>query len=149
MSDSTESKPQDENQVEETPTEVIEEEEQTQEAELSTDDKVAKLEEELKAEKEKALRAHAEMVNFRKRQEKERGVWNQMAVKDVISAILDPLDNLERTIEAATHTQEGEENDPKLVNLAEGLTMVVQQFEEVFKRKNVICVSERDFTTLC
>ena len=112
----------------------------------SEEDQIFQLEAELKAEKEKALRAHAEMVNFRKRQEKEKGVWNQMAIKDVVSGILDPIDNLERTLEAAQHTQEGEENDPKLVSLAEGLTIVLQQFNEVFKRKNVICIDPQGET---
>jgi molecular chaperone GrpE len=144
MSESKEAIPEEELPVEET---QAEEEPQEVEAELETSDSpeatIAKLEAALEEEKGKALRAHAEMVNFRKRQEKERGVWNQMAIKDVISGILDPLDNLERTIQAANHTQEGEENDPKLVTLAEGLNMVVQQFEEVFKRKNVLCIDPK------
>lgn len=153
MSDSKEAIPEEEPSVEETQTEDSTADANT-EAEATSDqpeietaeDIIAQLEDALKEEKEKALRAHAEMVNFRKRQEKERGVWNQMAVKDIISAILDPLDNLERTIQAADHTQEGEENDPKLVSLSDGLKMVVQQFEEVFKRKNVICIDPKGDT---
>ena len=115
-------------------------------SEASVDEQVEKLTVELKEEKEKALRAHAEMVNFRKRQEKEKGVWNQMAIKDVISSILDPLDNLERTVEAANVVQDGEEQDPKLKNLADGLSMVLTQFNEVFQRKNVMCIDPKGDT---
>lgn len=115
-------------------------------SEESVDEQVEKLTAALKEEKEKALRAHAEMVNFRKRQEKEKGVWNQMAIKDVISSILDPLDNLERTVEAANVVQDGEEQDPKLKNLADGLSMVLTQFNEVFQRKNVMCIDPKGDT---
>lgn len=146
MSESKEVTPEEEPITDESQVETSTEENQSEPEVVSSEEVIAQLEAALEEEKGKALRAHAEMVNFRKRQEKERGVWNQMAVKDVISGILDPLDNLERTIQAATHTQEGEENDPKLVSLAEGLSMVLQQFEEVFKRKNVICIDPKGET---
>jgi len=109
----------------------------------SLENKIEKLEAQLKEEKDRALRTQAEMVNFRKRQEKERGVWNQMAIKDVISSILEPLDNLERTIQAATLTQADEEVNPKLTSLAEGLSMVMEQFSQIFQRKNIVCLDPK------
>lgn len=109
-------------------------------AEESLEDKISRLENELKEEKDKSLRSQAEMINFRKRLEKEKGSWNQLAVKDTISSILDPLDNLERTIDAS---EKGSEDGNQLQTLAEGLKMVMQQFKDAFERKNVICIDPK------
>ena len=99
--------------------------------------KIDELEGKVKEEQDKALRAQAEMINFRKRQEKERSTWNQMAIKDVISAFLDPLDNLERTVEAATQGEDGEDRTQALVK---GVQIVIQQIHEVLDRKNVVAI---------
>ena len=106
------------------------------EPEVDWSAKIAALETKLKEEQDKALRSQAEMMNFRKRQEKERSSWNQMAIKDVISAFLDPLDNLERTVEAA----QGTELDERSQALVKGVQIVIQQIQEVLDRKSVVAI---------
>jgi molecular chaperone GrpE len=101
--------------------------------------KIEELEARVKEEQDKAMRAQAEMINFRKRQEKERSTWNQMAIKDVISAFLDPLDNLERSVEAASAS----EGDERVNSLVEGVKMVIQQINEVLDRKNVVALNPK------
>ena len=110
------------------------------EPEVDWSAKIAELEAKIKEEQDKALRAQAERINFRKRQEKERSSWNQMAIKDVISAFLDPLDNLERTVEAAT---QGAEVDERSQALVKGVKIVIQQIHEVLDRKSVVVVSPK------
>jgi molecular chaperone GrpE len=120
------------------PTEQETQEENASE-ELSVEDKIASLEAQVKEEQDKAMRSHAEMINFRKRQEKERGTWSQMATKDIISSFLEPLDNLERTVEAAEQHQDNEQAK----SLAEGVKMVVQQIQGVLEKKNVEIVDPK------
>lgn len=94
----------------------------------------------LKADLEEAkgseMRTKAEMMNFRKRIEKDKSNWNQMTIKDIVGSILDPLDNLDRTIDAASNS-EGYEDNAALKGLNEGVKMVVSQFAEILERKNV------------
>jgi molecular chaperone GrpE len=82
------------------------------------------------------MRTKAEMMNFRKRIEKDKANWNQMTIKDVVGSLLDPLDNLDRTIEAAEKSEDYEDNTA-LKGLNEGVKMVVMQFNEILDRKNV------------
>ncbi len=82
------------------------------------------------------MRTKAEMMNFRKRIEKDKANWNQMTIKDIVGSLLDPLDNLDRTIEAAGNS-EGYEDNSALKGLNEGVKMVITQFTEILERKNV------------
>lgn len=101
-------------------------------------DRIAELESQLKEEKDKAMRAKAEMVNFRKRQEKDRSSWNQMTTKDVVSSFLEPLDNLERTVEAAKG-----DLDDQAKSFVDGVKMVVQQLHDALDKKKVVCVDPK------
>lgn len=96
-----------------------------------------------KNEKDNALRTQAEMVNFRKRQEKERSNWNMLTTKDIISAMLDPFDNLERAIESASNKEDDLDQEKKLSGLIEGVQMVMTQLGEVLDRKNVKVVDPK------
>jgi|SaaInlStandDraft_1057018.scaffolds.fasta_scaffold25213_2 molecular chaperone GrpE len=109
--------------------------------ELSTEDKISQLEASLEDEKNKALRAHAEMMNFRKRLEKEKSSWHASSVKSTISPLLDPMDNLERALESA----QGESDNPgeQLSGLIDGVKMVSQQFQDVLSEKNVTCLDPK------
>lgn len=103
----------------------------------------------LKADLEEAkaseMRTKAEMMNFRKRAEKERTSWNQLTLKDFAGSLLDPLDNLDRTIEAAQNT-EGYEENSALKNLSEGINMVMVQFKDIFEKKNIKCIDPKGET---
>ncbi len=82
--------------------EVIVEEADTVEVELSDEEKLQKeletLKEENKQMKDKVLRTAAEFDNFRKRTTKEKqGIYNE-AVKDTVEKMLTTLDNFERAL---------------------------------------------------
>lgn len=132
----------DETSTEEETSEENVSDEPTDDSPASKEDEISQLKAELQELKDKALRSQAEMINFRKRQEKERSTWNQMTLKDFISALLDPFDNLERTIEAAS-SKEDQENENKLNGLIEGVKMVQQQLSEVLERKNVVILDPK------
>ncbi|MBF0196863.1 MAG: nucleotide exchange factor GrpE [Planctomycetes bacterium] len=131
------------NETEEVKAEGSKDAKKEKKKEESDAEKIVRLEEELKAEKDNALRAHAEMVNFRKRQEKERTTWNNLTIKDIVSAFLDPIDNLERSVEAASTEHNSEEVEGKLSSLSDGVKMVLQQFMEILDRKKVECVDPK------
>lgn len=103
--------------------------------------RISELEASLEEEKNKALRAHAEMMNFRKRLEKEKSGWHASSVKSTISPLLEPLDNLERALEAA----QGESDNPaeQLTGLIDGVNMVSQQFQDILSQKNVTCIDPK------
>jgi molecular chaperone GrpE len=97
---------------------------------------IKKLKADLDEAKASEMRTKAEMMNFRKRIEKDKSNWNQLTIKDLVGSLLDPLDNLDRTIEAAENTADYESNTA-LKGLGEGVKMVVNQFVDILDRKNV------------
>ncbi len=88
---------------------------------------------------DKALRIQAEMMNFRRRQEKDRNTWHGQSVKEVVLSFLDPFDNLQRAIESAdkSRAQDPDKSSEQLLALIEGVSMVNQQLQEVLKSKKV------------
>lgn len=83
--------------------------------------RTAKLEGELREANERALRAQAELDNFRKRSRRESEEERRYAALPLIRDLLSVMDNLDRALEAAGKTQQGS-------GLAEGVKMVAIQF---------------------
>jgi len=94
------------------------------------EEKVARLESEVKSANERVLRERADLENFRKRTAREREevlrYGNERLVKDLLSVI----DNLERALE---HASSGENGQP----LIEGVTMVRGELVAVLERHGV------------
>jgi len=88
------------------------------------DEKIAELESLLGEANEKALRAHAEFENYRKRTQREVADERRYAVVPIVRDLLTVLDNLQRAMEAASATGGG-------VGLLEGVKLVAAQFESV------------------
>ncbi|HTS44629.1 MAG TPA: nucleotide exchange factor GrpE [Puia sp.] len=63
---------------------------------VEDEDELEKLREELQAQKDKYLRLFAEFDNFRKRSERERSELIRTAGKDIITSLLDVLDDCDR-----------------------------------------------------
>jgi molecular chaperone GrpE len=104
-------------------------------------DKFAELEAKLAAaEKEKKdnwdryLRAAADLENLRKRQKREAEDAKFEAKGKVLKEMLPVVDNLERAIE---HASKGEEIDPVLRPIVEGVQLVLRQFTTGFERLDV------------
>ncbi|MDK2819153.1 MAG: nucleotide exchange factor GrpE [Spirochaetota bacterium] len=90
------------------------------------DDAVAILEKENQSLKDSYLRLSAETDNYRKRIQQEKENFKKIALKDVVEKLLPVVDNLERSIQASS-------NSDNIESLREGINMVLNQFEGVLK----------------
>jgi len=108
-------------------------EESTEEANVepsSLEDQIAQLSEELETQKDRALRAQAELENVRKRLLREADQMRQYAVAPLASELLPLMDNLQRAIAAG-------ESSGRIEELLQGLEMVSHQFEETLRKFGV------------
>ncbi len=87
---------------------------------------VERLTQELDAAKEQALRAHAELENVRKRQQRELEETRRYAALPLMRSLLEVVDNLDRAIQAGEQTA-----DPKA--LLDGVKMVARQLHEILR----------------
>lgn len=102
----------------------------------AADRKVAELEAQLREANERALRAQAELENFRKRSQRELADERRYAVVPLVRDLLPIVDNLERAIEATQARSASELSAPgnageSLNSLLEGVKMVAFQFQNV------------------
>lgn len=93
-------------------------------------DAVQALKEALQAEKEKALRAHAELENFRKRKEQELDTFKKYAQEKFILDLLPVLDSFDRACDhAGTQTQ--------VQDIINGFMLIQKQFHGVIEKSGV------------
>jgi molecular chaperone GrpE len=93
----------------------------------AVEDPAALLRAELEAAKDRALRCHAELDNYRKRAARELEEKLRYANLPLLRDLLPVLDNVERAIQAAQQNTDAGA-------LLDGFKMVQQQVEEVLKR---------------
>jgi molecular chaperone GrpE len=86
-----------------------------------------RLEDELAAAHDRALRAHAELDNYRKRTARQMEEERKYATLTLVRDLLPVVDNLERAMQAAEQNQNG-------AGLLQGVTLVVQQLASVLER---------------
>lgn len=110
----------------ETEEEVVEE----KTAEELLQEKVDKLEEELKQSEDKYLRLYAEFENFKRRKNKEIETNNVYKSQKVITEILPSLDNLERALQVKSDNEE-------IKSLLKGVEMVYEGLLNVLKSEGV------------
>ena len=110
----------------ETNEEVVEE----KTAEELLQEKVDKLEEELKQSEDKYLRLYAEFENFKRRKNKEIETNNVYKSQKVITEILPSLDNLERALQVESDNEE-------IKSLLKGVEMVYEGLLNVLKSEGV------------
>ena len=110
----------------ETKEEVVEE----KTAEELLQEKVDKLEEELKQSEDKYLRLYAEFENFKRRKNKEIETNNVYKSQKVITEILPILDNLERALQVESDNEE-------IKSLLKGVEMVYEGLLNVLKSEGV------------
>jgi len=96
-------------------------------ASIAAEQKIAELETQLQEANQRALRAGAELENYRKRTQREMADERRYAVLPLVRDLLTVLDNLNRAIEA---TKDGRHES----GLLEGVKMVAAQFEAVLKQ---------------
>lgn len=97
---------------------------------VSEENQLAKLEDELKEQKDKYLRLMAEFDNFRRRTAKERIELSQTAGKDVIVSLLEVLDDCDRA-EKQLQSQEPVSADK------EGILLVFNKLRSILQAKGL------------
>ncbi|MBQ3693016.1 MAG: nucleotide exchange factor GrpE [Clostridia bacterium] len=121
---------QEEQQVEEAVEETAQTAEETVTEEAA---KIADLEAQLAAEKEKLLRTAAEYANFRSRTEREKAAIYANAVSDTVSELLPIADSVDRAIQLSANAPE---------EFKKGLEMISNQLAKSFEKLNITAFGE-------
>ena len=111
--------------------EILEEQEEIEEQELSEEtklkDTILLQKEQLEEQEDRLKRLMAEFENFKKRSFKEReGLYNTL-VSDIFISLLPVVDNLEKAVESTTQDEA----------YKEGVNLVLKQFKDVLKANGV------------
>ena len=108
-------------------------EEQTS-AEETLEDKIAKLELQLKESEDKYLRVHADFENIKKRLEREKYQAIDYASEKFAKDLLAPIDTLEMALASANADLEATE---LLTKLKEGIELTIKNFNTTFEKHNI------------
>ena len=84
---------------------------------------------------DRLLRAHAELDNFRKRTEREKAEIAKYAIAKFAADVAVLTDNFQRALSSVQ--LEGDEPNPQLKGLVEGVTMMEREFLNVLERHGV------------
>ncbi len=98
--------------------------------ELSPEEQIKKMKEELSEAKEKYLRLYAEFENYRKRVQKDREELVKYSIEPLVMELLTVIDNLEMALEHS-------ENDATAKSLIEGVELTLREFRKVIGRYGV------------
>ena len=125
---------------EETKEELIQEEiqpevvvEETQKEE-SLEEKIARLEQQLKESEDKYLRVHADFENIKKRLEREKYQAIDYASEKFAKDLLAPIDTLEMALKSANVDLDAAE---LLGKLKEGIELTIKNFNTTFEKHNI------------
>jgi molecular chaperone GrpE len=106
------------------------------------DQKIADLERQLREANERALRANAELDNYRKRSQRELAEERRYAIVPLVHDLLPVVDNLERAIDATQARSASEGNMASLASdvssLLDGVKLVATQLESVLKQHQCV-----------
>ncbi|MBM80171.1 MAG: nucleotide exchange factor GrpE [Planctomycetaceae bacterium] len=127
MTTETEETPEDIANDAQNEADAVEESGQDEMSEKPLDQQLQEAVEECNAANEKALRAQAELENYRRRVQKETEQNAKYAGIFLIRDILPGLDNLARAVQAA-------ESTGNTADLIQGVQMVSKQFEDILSR---------------
>jgi len=97
---------------------------------VADESEIEKLQAELKEQKDKYIRLYAEFDNFRRRTAKERIELIQTAGKDVITDLLDVLDDCDRAEKTLQQTDD-------VVQLKEGVQLIFNKLRNVLQAKGL------------
>ena len=102
--------------------------------EISLEDKIAQLEEQLKQSEDKYLRVHADFENIKKRLEREKYQAIDYASEKFAKDLLAPIDTLEMALKSANADVEAAE---LLGKLKEGIELTIKSFITTFEKHNI------------
>ncbi len=95
--------------------------------------KIAVLSEALEAEKDKSLRAQAEVENIRRRAAKEQANIRKFAIEGFASELLSVKDSLD----LAEQVELSADNEAVISKMQEGLSLTLKQLEQIFEKFSV------------
>lgn len=105
--------------------------------ELSSEDQIAQLQEQLKQSEDKYLRVHADFENIKKRLEKEKYQAIDYASEKFARDLLAPIDSLQMALKSA-HAELSA--DELLGKLKEGIELTIKNFNTVFEKHDISTV---------
>jgi len=108
--------------------------EETSQKEETLEEKVARLEEELKQSEDRYLRIHADFENIKKRLEREKYQAIDYASEKFAKDLLTPLDTLEMALSSSNAKLDASELLPKL---KEGIELTIKSFLSTFEKHNI------------
>ena len=120
-----------ENQTSETEEQVSEEVKEKEEAEISPEDLIEKLNEDITSLKDQRLRAIAELENFRKRAEKDQSDALKYGISNFAKEIINIRDNIER---AQSSISEEAKNNEAIKSVIEGIDLIAQSVITTFEK---------------
>jgi len=121
--------------VEETQTQEEAQEETKEEVELSSEERIAQLEEQLKESEDKYFRVHADFENIKKRLEKEKYQAIDYASEKFAKDLLAPIDTLEMALAAQEAADLPAEE--LLAKLKEGVELTIKNFYTAFDKHDI------------
>jgi len=120
-----------ENQTSEKEEQVSEEPKDQEEAEISPEDLIEKLNEEITNLKDQRLRAIAELENFRKRAEKDQSDALKYGISNFAKEIINIRDNIER---AQSSISDEAKNNEAIKSVIEGIDLIAQSVVSTFEK---------------
>ena len=108
--------------------------EEAVEKEESLEDKIAKLEAQLKESEDRYLRVHADFENIKKRLEREKYQAIDYASEKFAKDLLAPIDTLEMALQSANANLDAAE---LLGKLKEGIELTIKNFVTTFEKHNI------------
>jgi len=110
---------------------VSEEPKDQEEAEISPEDLIEKLNEEISSLKDQRLRAIAELENFRKRAEKDQSDALKYGISNFAKEIINIRDNIER---AQSSISDEAKNNEAIKSVIEGIDLIAQSVVSTFEK---------------
>ena len=120
-----------ENPTSEKEEQVLEEPKDQEEAEISPEDLIEKLNEEITSLKDQRLRAIAELENFRKRAEKDQSDALKYGISNFAKEIINIRDNIER---AQSSISDEAKNNEAIKSVIEGIDLIAQSVVSTFEK---------------
>ena len=120
-----------ENPTSEKEEQVSETSKEKEEEEISPDDLIEKLNEEITVLKDQRLRAIAELENFRKRAEKDQSDALKYGISNFAKEIINIRDNIER---AQSSISEEAKNNEEIKSVIEGIDLIAQSVVSTFEK---------------
>lgn len=103
----------------------------------TTETELERVRSELESTKDQLMRRMAEFQNYRRRTELEKGFLIEMGKAMVIRDMLDVLDDLERSLQAAEQAEERNEQREAYASLKEGVELVYRKFRDALAKHGV------------